>query len=336
MPEGDVAAPAGLTARPQPVPTGAIMRVGGDALVYVNVDVVSPTGAAGTTARRLLVARSGGDVVVPIERDGRSVLSIAAVERAATFESYDLDELPSAPEELPGLIDSWLIALHDALDEMTPTPEDVDVDAELDEGGDYDVEADLTFSTTAPLWRRPGGVMVDVVGGAGSADVWYPIVPGVQARTAAAGTMSLHSSEELARSGELAEALRSHHTRVGATLAEHDVQQATARRARLAARDAADSELVEATLERMGRTTALADLDAERDTLPQAPILAVLTELGRYQGFTVVGAPESASGRAVDPLEAIARASRIRVRNVTLDDGWWHRDIGAAAGVRPR
>ncbi|MEM7725793.1 MAG: NHLP bacteriocin export ABC transporter permease/ATPase subunit, partial [Cyanobacteria bacterium P01_A01_bin.45] len=52
--------------------------------------------------------------------------------------------------------------------------------------------------------------------------------------------------------------------------------------------------------------------------------------VGRFLGITIYPPNNSEDLRRVrNPLDAVARASRIRVRRVTLQDGWWKRDSGA-------
>jgi hypothetical protein len=64
--------------------------------------------------------------------------------------------------------------------------------------------------------------------------------------------------------------------------------------------------------------------------LEGAPLLVVAGAVGRKLGVTI--RPPSRSEdlkRFKDPLEAIARASRLRMRQVLLRDNWWERDCGA-------
>jgi NHLM bacteriocin system ABC transporter ATP-binding protein len=62
------------------------------------------------------------------------------------------------------------------------------------------------------------------------------------------------------------------------------------------------------------------------------PLLAAITAIGQVLGVKVrpPGRAE-ATGRS-DPIDAIARASRIRLRRVALVDDWWIRDCGPLLG----
>ena len=57
-------------------------------------------------------------------------------------------------------------------------------------------------------------------------------------------------------------------------------------------------------------------------------LLAAVRAVGRSLGVTIKAPPPSASGGVVDPLDAITRASGVRMRRVALDPGWWTHDVG--------
>ncbi|MEN9520244.1 MAG: hypothetical protein RLZZ381_2832, partial [Cyanobacteriota bacterium] len=66
-----------------------------------------------------------------------------------------------------------------------------------------------------------------------------------------------------------------------------------------------------------------------------APLLVAAGAVGRALGVTIC--PPSASenlSRVKEPLEAIARASRLRLRQVLLRDDWWSNDCGALVAYR--
>lgn len=58
-------------------------------------------------------------------------------------------------------------------------------------------------------------------------------------------------------------------------------------------------------------------------------LLFVAGAVGRFLGITIHPPANSEDLRRVrDPIDAIARASQIRVRRITLKDGWWKQDSG--------
>lgn len=75
------------------------------------------------------------------------------------------------------------------------------------------------------------------------------------------------------------------------------------------------------------------DRDAGLATPPlthDAALLVATGAVGRSLGITICPPLSAEDQRRVkEPLEAIARASRIRLRRVTLRDDWWQKDNGA-------
>ncbi|MFN6558585.1 MAG: NHLP bacteriocin export ABC transporter permease/ATPase subunit [Nostoc sp. ChiSLP01] len=68
---------------------------------------------------------------------------------------------------------------------------------------------------------------------------------------------------------------------------------------------------------------------------PDQALLMAAGAVGRALGIKI--SPPAASedlSRVQDPVEAIARASRIRVRRVQLRDNWWEKDCGAMLAFR--
>ncbi|WP_088889866.1 NHLP bacteriocin export ABC transporter permease/ATPase subunit [Leptolyngbya ohadii] len=63
---------------------------------------------------------------------------------------------------------------------------------------------------------------------------------------------------------------------------------------------------------------------------PETALLMAAGAVGRAMGITICPPAASEDLRRVrNPLEAIARASRIRMRRVTLRDDWWQKNSGA-------
>ena len=59
------------------------------------------------------------------------------------------------------------------------------------------------------------------------------------------------------------------------------------------------------------------------------PLFLACHVVGRHQSIAITAPPEIARGETVaDPFDAIARASRVRTRRVSLTAGWWQRDGG--------
>jgi NHLM bacteriocin system ABC transporter ATP-binding protein len=63
----------------------------------------------------------------------------------------------------------------------------------------------------------------------------------------------------------------------------------------------------------------------------EVPLLAAAGSVGRALGMNINPPAQSEDlQRLKEPLEAIARASRLRMRQVTLSDQWWQQDCGKA------
>ena len=92
------------------------------------------------------------------------------------------------------------------------------------------------------------------------------------------------------------------------------------------------------SLEREQTATALSELAGvlnPRETFAsgESDLVSALEVLGKAVGFELsLPAGSENIDRAVHPIEPIARASRLRWREVTLTPGWWKRDAGPLLG----
>jgi ATP-binding cassette subfamily C protein len=67
----------------------------------------------------------------------------------------------------------------------------------------------------------------------------------------------------------------------------------------------------------------------KRATDHQDPLLAACQLVGREQGIEIANpGPAADVSRGSDPLETIARISRVRIRRVAMRDNWWTKDNG--------
>jgi NHLM bacteriocin system ABC transporter ATP-binding protein len=77
----------------------------------------------------------------------------------------------------------------------------------------------------------------------------------------------------------------------------------------------------------------------QREALPvmedqnEAAMLQVCRLVGKASGIEIVSPPKSDAKAVGNPLDSIARASRIRYRQVVLRDDWWKRDNGPLIGL---
>lgn len=62
------------------------------------------------------------------------------------------------------------------------------------------------------------------------------------------------------------------------------------------------------------------------------PLLVAMGAIGRVLGITICSPVVEDLNRVKDPIAAVARASQIRARLITLTDGWWHQEHGPLLG----
>ena len=158
--------------------------------------------------------------------------------------------------------------------------------------------------------------------------VWPDPMPVITAETPA--QIEVRTVQELAGEGEsLAQAVAG----LQNSLIRHLAWQDADDRAReMARREQARS------LEREQTATALSELAGvlnprETFTSGESDLVSALEVLGKAVGFELsLPAGSENIDRAVHPIEPIARASRLRWREVTLTPGWWKRDAGPLLG----
>ena len=128
--------------------------------------------------------------------------------------------------------------------------------------------------------------------------------------------------------GKLWAGLDNFHQLVLACMAVNATEMEAAERERWARRGEAERRLIRTTLSRLAE---VADPDGAAAATPteEAPLLAACRLVGDSLGVPIqapVGGVERK--RRSDPVSAIARASRLRVRRVLLSGDWWRRDNG--------
>ncbi|MHB8520223.1 MAG: NHLP bacteriocin export ABC transporter permease/ATPase subunit [Limisphaerales bacterium] len=120
---------------------------------------------------------------------------------------------------------------------------------------------------------------------------------------------------------------------VGEWMAANLAQDAASELARLQSK--ADAQRRAVTSAVSGLSSLLRPAEAERDAGggERDLLLGACQLIGRALGVTVKLPAASRPGRTVaEPLETIAKASRLRVRRVVLDKQWWSQDSGPLLG----
>jgi NHLM bacteriocin system ABC transporter ATP-binding protein len=156
------------------------------------------------------------------------------------------------------------------------------------------------------------------------------LVAGAGLRTVAGDAVRPEAAGELTRSLELFHSL----TLKGIRTRVDESERAEAER--LARRSASD-------LQQLAQASVLlaSSFDVRRPAPPEVPaadpLLAACRLLGAAQGIEVVTPTVADAGdRGVQPLDAIARASRIRTRRVKLAGEWWRSEHGPLLGFARR
>jgi ATP-binding cassette subfamily C protein len=104
-------------------------------------------------------------------------------------------------------------------------------------------------------------------------------------------------------------------------------QEAQEELQRLQARERLNRQV---TAEALGELASSLGTQEATFFLEGTPLLVVAGAVGRSLGVTIRPPARSEDFKRVkDPLEAIVRASRLRMRQVLLRDNWWERDCGS-------
>lgn len=198
-----------------------------------------------------------------------------------------------------------------------------------------------TSLTPATAYRSAGGVVWVQSGGVQflgnpswsieQEQVPLPLAPGAWLTCARDVVVTGVNSDELLQTPAFWAGLEGWHRLVCRVLREHQQRRENAARQRLTDRSAEDEALMAGAVARLAsvlepRTAPLAD------GRPTQPLLAACQVVGQNLGVKIQAPAGSQWEQARDPLEIIARTSRIRTRRVLLRDRWWQEDHGPLLG----
>jgi len=311
-----------------------------------HVFVVALQGGEPAGARRYLATATSGDALFGMEIPEDGLVDVIVVGTPGTrLTSQDWDDWRRAASGGPdgggrlGALDRWIAGLSAGLTgdmaprayRALPVPGALDLaegdDARPESGTAWIrvLEGRIFIAGAAPLAVGPDDGVVPV-----AAQIWVRAAGPVRlAATATAAAVAAPDADA---------ALRRFHRLVLEGAARQAEAEAGEDSARLGARASADAAGVEEGLLRLvsafqppRSTDALVrEAGADADVL-----LSACRLVGAPMGIAMQPAPRSSLGAGRgDPLAAIARASRIRMRAVTLDGLWWARDAGPLLGFR--
>ncbi|BAB73719.1 NHLP bacteriocin export ABC transporter permease/ATPase subunit [Anabaena sp. FACHB-709] len=149
--------------------------------------------------------------------------------------------------------------------------------------------------------------------------MWLTPVGGVQLTT--------HTTSEYENSDILLAGLSQLHTQILSCVTLLDEQEAQAELTRLQERQRLNRRV---TAEALGELSSTLNSQDGDFFLEGTPLLVAAGAVGRAMGIKISPPLRSENlQRVKEPLEAIVRASRIRMRRVLLRDNWWLKDAGA-------
>ena len=237
---------------------------------------------------------------------------------------------PAGVEQLAGWIDQWVGGLYSGLCRSLPPKETETLQAEH--------EAALTSAQNAH--PEQGVVWVTQTGGTSRlAGLTELIVPRDGAALPLAAAVWLEAVEDCALGCVDTKAVLSHdgvwrglerlygfvHTWAALNVA----RAATDEGARLQARARSQRQAVQSAVSHLSSllvTDQAAQAEIERE---EDPLIRACQLIGQALGVAIKPHPALKKGRPLkDPLGAIAKASRVRIRRVVLSGDWWQQDNG--------
>ncbi len=282
---------------------------------------VVPTDDLGHPGRRDYVASVGpGALLVgapAVHADGRTwrLTAVGVDASAVPLDSTWVGELATNPVLEAGL-HAWLTATGSAVDAPGTrhplSPAESGHVLSLEAGEVLNAPRDLVWlvpdrTVLALGLQRQSDALPTPLGAAFSTSIHRP------------GRGVVRRSDEITTADLDAGLAWVQHATVGAcaALAAGRSQEEADRRATTLEADEATRARAHAALQRIGHKEAWVAGPADD------PVLAACRLLGSQTDLTIQRPPEWARGLSPDPVRAIARASGVRVRAVTLDDGWW-------------
>jgi NHLM bacteriocin system ABC transporter ATP-binding protein len=177
------------------------------------------------------------------------------------------------------------------------------------------------------------------------ADGPFPLAsPGWLLATKPDTCLSAAATEAVLGDPEAWTGLNRFHQMIITCVALNTAEAEATERERLQRRAESERRLLRTTLSRLADVTrdrGAADLDVGAgaadggSALDEDPLLAACRLVGAQVGFAARAAHDgSGRGRRSDPVSAIARASRVRVRRVRLAGAWWREDNGPLLAFR--
>jgi ATP-binding cassette subfamily C protein len=303
-----------------------------------KVDVFLTTQRDGAPAgpRRHLVRLEAGDAcfgVLPLPELGDyCLLAVGTAEtRVLRVARNRLDSYATAPayrEDVTALLERWVGALSRAVAPSLPPRDSLLLSAgqELQAGRSDTITVQRE---TVWAWLPPARLLflgrdeLPLDTGA----LYFPITRHTWIVTGEIATFGGLTTTDLLANEARWQALDSFNALILTLLQGESEQRIEGEAERLQRKRAADEKIIQESLTRLASILAPAG-EQEFSVAPDDPLFAAAVLVGRAARIPIRQHPDAGKKQQKSPIGDIARASRTRVREVTLAKDWWHRDNG--------
>lgn len=194
----------------------------------------------------------------------------------------------------------------------------------------------VAAAATGVVWveLREGHLTTPGGGAPGSAGTLIPLADRLYVQADEPCEIAVMDTLTCLRRGRIWAGLAAFQETIGIALRTQFAERQVAERARLAAITTLDAEALSGSLTRLAAVLQPGAPPAPAPERERDPLLAACRLVGADLGLSI--RPPLAADRAgsYDPLVAIARASRTRLRRVALRGDWWQRDNGPLLAFR--
>lgn len=315
---------------PQPLvlnsgPALWVIESGSVALFRVDLAQGEPAGP-----RRLVRRLGAGQPLLSRSahaQDGPGLM-VAAVQpallREQGFSERWSDERGRA--QLAPLVEEWIAHLTSCI----PPGRALERPERPTEGGTLELEEgqDLTAGRQRVIWVRVLEGELEIAGIQGALLVPgarpLPVGPGLSLRALGASQIAVETTEQVAALTDVLAGLDRLEGVALALLREQDERERAIELDRLERSARLHGERLAGAIDELAAVLN----PPKAGVCDGDPLLAALRTIGRALGVEVRAPGRSGEHEASDPVQAIARASQLRTREVRLSNRWWRRDCG--------
>jgi NHLM bacteriocin system ABC transporter ATP-binding protein len=278
--------------------------------------------------RHYLLSRSSGEALFGTASENRQILAVPMGDTELLQISGD--GLETSQNWLASTIENWLSELSTSISQIGKPAIQVKASQQLTR---FSLEDDQTFQPEAGTiyWVKVQQGIVRWMGieelSLDETQEIFPITDAMWLQASGSVQLIAQPTSAFQDAQMLLSGLSQLHTCFLDYIDRQQQQQEKAEWQRLQEQERHDRMV---TAEALGELASVLGSKDATFFLEGAPLLVVAGAVGRKLGVTI--RPPSRSEdlkRFKDPLEAIARASRLRMRQVLLRDNWWERDCGA-------